>query len=180
MTLTWLEEIDMKALFSAILMICSVSFTGTNNPTNLISSADLVGSFPKMTILGPLGLRLGEYMTIEGKPCAVGFGGRLTSESLEDISRAGIQSLEVYKVNGVALKAPVIITLTRNAKFKPATYYVIRGYQTGEFGPGNPDPQDPKAVTPQTNYQLWIRFVATKNLTNKKDKETNNGFDRTR
>jgi hypothetical protein len=135
------------------------------NSPDFISSADLTGSFPQKKILGPLGLPLGTYMTIEGKPCAVGFGGKVKSQSLEDISKAGVHSLEVSRVNGEELQAPVIITFTRSAKFNPANYYAVRGYQTGEFGPGHPDPREPDASAPQTNYQFWIRFVATKDVT---------------
>jgi hypothetical protein len=137
----------------------------SRNSSGFISSADLTGSFPQKKIVGPLGLPLGEYMTIEGKPCALGFGGIVKSQSLEEISQSGVHSLEVYRVNGVELQAPVIITFTRSAKFKPTNYYAVRGYQTGEFGPGNPDPREPEASAPQTNYQFGIRFVATKDMT---------------
>jgi hypothetical protein len=146
----------------------------SRNSPGFISSADLTGSFPKKKIVGPLGgLPLGEYMTIEGKPCAVGFGGIVKSQSLEEISNAGVHSLEVYRVNGVELQAPVIITFTRSAKFKPANYYAVRGYQTGEFGPANLDPHDPEASVPQTNYQFWIRFVDTKDVTKDRKEKIN-------
>ena len=104
----------------------------------------------------------------------------MTPQSLEDIAKFGVHSLEVHKVNGVEMKAPVIITFTGNVKFKPALHYVVRGYQTGEFGPGNPDPEDPKSTVPQTNYQLWIRFVATKNITGEEENKTNKAPEATR
>lgn len=163
----------MKRLLVAMLVFCSASAARAGCSSHLVSSADLVGSFPKTKIIGPLGQPLGEYITIEGTPCAVGFGGSVTFQSLEDVSKFGVHSLKVSKVNGVELKTPVIITFARNAKFKPAPYYVVRGYQTGEFGPGDPDPEDPKATAPQTNYQFWIRFVATKDLTGAKASKTN-------
>ncbi len=170
----------MRGLTLALFVLCWFHHVMAGEPTNLVSSADLVGSFPKTKIVGPLGCPLGEYMTVEGKPCAVGFGGRVTSQSVDDVAKFGVHSLEVHKVNGVALEAPVIVTLTRNAKFAPAAYFVVRGYQTGEFGPGNPDPQDPTATAPQTNYQFWIRFVATKDLTSKEENKTNKAPEATR
>jgi hypothetical protein len=167
-------ELIMKSLHVAVFVMCCFSMLATaDDSSNLVSSADLVGSSPKMKILGPLGRQLGEYMTIEGRPCAVGFGGSVSFMSLEDISQFGVHSLEVRKVDGVELTAPIIISFVRNAKYKPSDHYIVRGYQTGEFGPGNPDPKEPTATAAQTNYQLWIRFVPTKDVTEEDTTKTN-------
>ena len=63
----------MKVLIFIACMSCCLSMAKQTDSPNLISSADLVGSSPKTKILGPLGKPLGEYVTIEGRPCAVGF-----------------------------------------------------------------------------------------------------------
>ena len=163
----------MKLLVIVVFVGICHSMILAADSTNLVASADLVGSFPRKKILGPLGHSLGEYVTIEGRPCAVGFGGKVKFESLEDVSKFGVHSLEVHKVDGVELTPPIIISFSRNAKYAPADQYVIRGYQTGEFGPGNPDPKYPSESVPQTGYQLAITFVPTRDLTREKQVETN-------
>jgi hypothetical protein len=111
-------------------------------------------------------------MIIEGRPCAVGKGGVVAFQSLEEISKSGVHSLKVQKVNRTALKAPVIIQITGNTKFTPAAYYVVRGYQTAEFGPGNPDPEDATATAPQTEQQLRFRFLVTTVMATSNDHKT--------
>ena len=83
-----------------------------------ISSADLTGSFPQKKIVGPLGLPLGEYITIEGKPCTVGFGGTVKFQPLEEISKAGVHSLEAYRVNGVEIEASLISTFAQKRQIQ--------------------------------------------------------------
>lgn len=101
-------------------------------------------------------------MTVEGVPCAVGFGGVKKYCSAEDVLKFGIHSLEIHRVNGSAIDPPVTLGLSENVKYAPTDHYKLRGYQTGKFGPEQPDPKRSSVSMPQTNYQLAIYFVPAK------------------
>jgi hypothetical protein len=118
-------------------------------------------------IIGPLGYPLGEYVTIEGKPCVVGFGSAISYPTQKDILRFGVQSLEASKVNGVALAKPVIIRFDKNHKYDPSTNYVIRGFQSGGFGGSNVDSEFHEGTAPQASFHFFIEFIPTRNLTPK-------------
>jgi hypothetical protein len=146
------------------LLILSCGIICATDPTNTIFYTEIQDK----KVMGPLGHPLGDYITIEGRPGAVGFGGEFEHSTLEDVSKFGVHSLEVLKVDGVKLKKPIIIQFKRNAKYEPSDYYVIRGYQTGEFGPGDVDPNYPDDPAPQTIYHFYIRFIPTRNLSAEK------------
>jgi len=155
------NKIATFLIFFGFWTICAEGMTNTISYTDLKTKK----------VLGPLGHPLGEYITIEGKPCAVGFAGTFQYLSHEEIANFGIHSLEVSKVEGVKLERPIVIQFEKNPRYEPSDYYVVRGYQTGAFGPANVDPKYPTGNSPQTDYQFWISFVPTRNLSNEKNTE---------
>jgi len=126
--------------------------------------------------LAPWGLPLGEPHDNRGKSMwPVGFGGRVTPQSLEDIAKFGVHSLEVHKVNGVEMKAPVIITFTGNVKFKPALHYVATGlFRLENSGLAIQTQRTPR---PRCRRQLPIvdSICGDQNITGEEENKTNKG-----
>ncbi len=159
----------MWPLLIALCVMCSLPMAKAGDEPDSLSYIDVANK----RIIGPLGIALGEYLTIEGRPCSIGKIRTVTYLSAQDIVDHGLNRLEVQKVNGKELKPPVIIRLgcAEQPKYAPANWYVIRGYQHGEFGGENPDLEDPTRPTVQASYHFSVCFVPTKDLTKHKAKD---------
>lgn len=150
-------------LIRLVSIFCVCSTVRADLPES-ISTNDISGG-GSVRLVGPLGHPLGAYLTVEGVPCAVGMGGGKKYSSKEDILKFGIHSLEIHKVNGIAINPPITLSCFGNVKFEPAEHYILRGFQHGMFGPSQPDIEmDGDADLPQVGYSLKIYFVPTKVL----------------
>ena len=163
----------MKRFFVAMVVVFTITQTMAEDTSRLVSSDDLVGHSPKKQIVGPLGFILGKYITIEGKPCSTDATGKIHFLPPGGTAKR-VHMLQVLKVNGVMLKVPVIINLSRSMKSKPTSYYVIRGYQTGRFTTAGIDSKYPNMDdVPKVPFQLTIEFKPTEDLTDYNEKKTN-------
>lgn len=147
-----------------LLSIAAASFLRAADPVATVSDDDV--RFGKVKIIGCLGVPIGDYVTIEGIPCLQTMGDK-TYPTFEDIEKHGVQSLEVYFVNGMPLKAPVTIWLSGDVKYPPAKRYTIRGVQTASLTPRDlQDPQEPpqNLDLPQVYDPFTVRFLVTKIL----------------
>ena len=107
----------MKGFLAFIVLVLSVALSLKSSDDRLTLHYDELSS--KVTILGQLGIPLGELATIEG------IGSNVRAMTPENFL--------LSKVNGQALAKPISIIVSRAGKFPDKTPVIVEGYETGGY-----------------------------------------------